>query len=155
MSGDGNAIGFDMGGTSCDVCVIEQGEVRPHRLATDRGEGDRAADGRRAHGRRGGGSIAWRDSGGALRVGPQVSRRRSRPRLLRPRRCREPTVTDANLELGYLAAERATRRRRSSSMQHAGRAALARLGDSLGLDPLESAEGIIRVANQEMVRACA
>ena len=35
-SADGNALGFDMGGTSCDVCVIENGNARPHRLAPDR-----------------------------------------------------------------------------------------------------------------------
>jgi N-methylhydantoinase A len=70
ISGDGNALGFDMGGTSCDVCVVEEGEVR-------------RTDSREIGGRviqlpmvdvhtvgAGGGSIGWRDSGGALRVGP-------------------------------------------------------------------------------------
>src|SRR4051812_15961530 len=71
LSGDGNALGFDMGGTSCDVCVIEDGQVR-------------RTDSRKIVGRpiqlpmvdvhtvgAGGGSIGWRDSGGALRVGPR------------------------------------------------------------------------------------
>ena len=52
LSGDGNALGFDMGGTSCDVCVVEDGRVRQDRLARARRAGDPAADGRRAHGRR-------------------------------------------------------------------------------------------------------
>ena len=68
---DGDAIGLDMGGTSCDVCVIESGEVR-------------RTDSREIAGRpiqlpmvdvhtvgAGGGSVAWRDPGGALRVGPR------------------------------------------------------------------------------------
>ena len=87
-SGDGNALGFDMGGTSCDVCVVEDGEVR-------------RTDSRKIAGRpiqlpmvdvhtvgAGGGSIGWRDSGGALRVGPALGRRRARARLLRARRRR-------------------------------------------------------------------
>src|SRR4051794_11902867 len=69
LSGDGNALGFDMGGTSCDVCVVEGGEVRRTE--------SREIDGRPiqlpmvdVHTVGAGGSIAWRDSGGALRVGP-------------------------------------------------------------------------------------
>jgi N-methylhydantoinase A len=71
LSGDGNAIGLDMGGTSCDVCVAEGGRVR-------------RTDSRQIGGRviqlpmvdvhtvgAGGGSIAWRDDGGAMRVGPR------------------------------------------------------------------------------------
>ena len=71
LSGDGNALGFDMGGTSCDVCVVEAGEVR----RTD----SREIDGRPIQlpmvdvhtVGAGGGSIGWRDSGGALRAGPR------------------------------------------------------------------------------------
>ena len=48
----------------------------------------------------GGGSLVWRDSGGALRVGPRERGRRAGAGLLRPRWRREPTVTDANLLLG-------------------------------------------------------
>ena len=51
ISGDGNALGFDMGGTSCDVCVIEDGAGAQDRLARARRPRDPAADGRRAHGR--------------------------------------------------------------------------------------------------------
>ena len=49
--GDGNALGFDMGGTSCDVCVIEDGRVRRTGSREIDGRADPAADGRRAHGR--------------------------------------------------------------------------------------------------------
>src|SRR6201999_2120863 len=71
LSGDGNALGFDMGGTSCDVCVVEDGAVR----RTD----SRTIDGRPiqlptvdVHTVRAGGGPVWRgDPGGALRVGPR------------------------------------------------------------------------------------
>lgn len=150
-SGDGNALGFDMGGTSCDVCVVEDGEVR-------------RTDSREIGGRpiqlpmvdvhtvgAGGGSIGWRDSGGALRVGPQSAGADPGPACY-ARGGSEPTVTDANLLLGYLAGDS---RLAGGVDLDAGAAerAVAGLGRSLGLDPMETASGILRVANQEMVRA--
>lgn len=151
ISGDGNALGFDMGGTSCDVCVVEAGEVQ-------------RTDSRRIGGRviqlpmvdihtvgAGGGSIGWRDPGGALRVGPRSAGADPGPACY-GRGGAEPTVTDANLLLGYLAADS----RLAGDVQldaDAAGAAIAALAASLGLNPLETAEGIIRVANQEMARA--
>jgi len=150
-SGDGNALGFDMGGTSCDVCVVEEGEVR-------------RTDSRVIGGRviqlpmvdvhtvgAGGGSIGWRDPGGALRVGPRSAGADPGPACYR-RGGEEPTVTDANLLLGYLAADSKLAGGVALDAEAAG-AAVGALGDSLGLDRLETAEGIVRVANQEMVRA--
>ncbi len=150
-SGDGNALGFDMGGTSCDVCVIEEGEVR-------------RTDSREIGGRTiqlpmvdvhtvgaGGGSIGWRDSGGALRVGPRSAGAEPGPACY-GRGGGEPTVTDANLLLGHLAADS----RLAGGIEldaGAAESALADLGRSLGLEPLQAAAGIVRVANQEMVRA--
>ena len=103
-SGDGNAIGFDMGGTSCDVCVVEEGEVR-------------RTDSRQIEGRTiqlpmvdvhtvgaGGGSIGWRDRGGGLRVGPRSAGAQPGPACY-GRGGTEPTVTDANLLLGRLAGD--------------------------------------------------
>jgi N-methylhydantoinase A len=150
-SGDGNALGFDMGGTSCDVCVIEDGRVR-------------RTDSRRIGGRTiqlpmvdvhtvgaGGGSIGWRDPGGALRVGPRSAGAEPGPACY-GRGGSEPTVTDANLLLGHLAAD--SRLAGGVELDAAGaEAAIAELGRSLGLAPLEAAAGIVRVANQEMVRA--
>ena len=150
-SGDGNALGLDMGGTSCDVCVIEEGEVR-------------RTDSRRIAGRTiqlpmvdvhtvgaGGGSIGWRDSGGALRVGPRSAGAQPGPACY-GRGGEEPTVTDANLVLGRLAADSTLAGDVALDLE-AARTAVAGLGDSLGLDESEAAEGILRVANQEMVRA--
>ncbi len=103
-AGEPDALGFDMGGTSCDVCVVEGGAVR-------------RTDSRRIEGRviqlpmvdvhtvgAGGGSIAWRDTGGALRVGPRSSGAQPGPACY-GRGGEEPTVTDANLLLGNLAAD--------------------------------------------------
>jgi N-methylhydantoinase A len=151
VSGDGNALGFDMGGTSCDVCVVEEGEVR-------------RTDSRRIGGRviqlpmvdvhtvgAGGGSIGWRDRGGALQVGPRSAGADPGPACY-GRGGVYPTVTDANLLLGYLAADSELAGGMALDAE-AARRAVAGLARSLGLDELATAEGIVRVANQEMLRA--
>lgn len=151
VSGDGNALGFDMGGTSCDVCVVEDGAVR-------------RTDSRHVAGRvlqlpmvdvhtvgAGGGSVAWRDSGGALRVGPRSAGAEPGPACY-GRGGSEPTVTDANLLLGHLAAD--SRLAGGVALDaEAAETAVARLAAELGIAATAAAEGIVRVANQEMVRA--
>ena len=150
-SGDGNALGFDMGGTSCDVCVVEDGAVRRTE--------SRQIDGRPIQlpmvdvhtVGAGGGSVGWRDAGGALRVGPRSAGAAPGPACY-GRGGREPTVTDANLVLGHLAAD--SRLAGDVALDAAAaEAAIDRLGAELGLDRLQVASGIVRVANQEMVRA--
>jgi N-methylhydantoinase A len=149
--GESNAIGFDMGGTSCDVCVVEEGAVR-------------RTDSRRIGGRviqlpmvdvhtvgAGGGSIGWRDTGGALRVGPRSAGADPGPACY-GRGGDEPTVTDANLLLGHLAADSTLAGDVALDLA-AARAAIRDLARSLDLGELETAEGIARVADQEMVRA--
>jgi N-methylhydantoinase A len=151
IAGDGNALGLDMGGTSCDVCVVEDGEVR-------------RTDSRQIGGRTiqlpmvdvhtvgaGGGSIGWRDAGGALRVGPRSAGADPGPACY-GRGGTEPTVTDANLLLGNLAAD-STLAGDVALDPEAAAKALGALAKSLGLDEMEAAAGIVRVANQEMVRA--
>ena len=149
--GEDNAIGFDMGGTSCDVCVVEEGAVR-------------RTDSRQIGGRTiqlpmvdvhtvgaGGGSIGWRDTGGALRVGPRSAGADPGPACY-GRGGTEPTVTDANLLLGRLAADSSLAGGVALDLD-AAEAAVSALAESLGLAALETAEGIARVADQEMVRA--
>ena len=151
LCGDGDALGIDMGGTSCDVCVVDGGAVR-------------RTDSREIGGRvlqlpmvdvhtvgAGGGSVGWRDSGGALRVGPRSAGSQPGPACY-GRGGTEPTVTDANLLLGYLAAD-STLAAGVEMDAEAARGAIAALGSQLGLGELEAAEGIVRVANQEMARA--
>jgi N-methylhydantoinase A len=151
LSGDGNAVGLDMGGTSCDVCVVDGGRVR-------------RTDSRQIAGRviqlpmvdvhtvgAGGGSIGWCDAGGALRAGPRSAGADPGPACY-GRGGTEPTVTDANLLLGYLDASSTLAGGVELQVDRA-REAVGRLGGELGLGELETAEGIVRVANQEMVRA--
>jgi N-methylhydantoinase A/oxoprolinase/acetone carboxylase beta subunit len=100
----------------------------------------------------GGGSIAWRDAGGALRVGPRSAGADPGPAAY-GRGGTEPTVTDANLVLGHLDVERPLAGGVTLDADAALRA-VARLADELGLDDARAcAEGIVRVANTEMVRA--
>jgi N-methylhydantoinase A len=146
-----DAIGLDMGGTSCDVCVVDAGEVR-------------RTDSREIEGRpvqlpmvdvhtvgAGGGSIAWRDTGRALRVGPRSAGAEPGPACY-GQGGTEPTVTDANLLLGYLSPDSEL----AGGVMldgDAARRSIAELGEGLGLGEIETAEGIVRVANQEMIRA--
>jgi N-methylhydantoinase A len=151
QAGAPDAVCFDMGGTSCDVCVVEGGSVhergasaiagRPLALPTVAVHTVGA----------GGGSIAWRDPGGALRVGPRSAGADPGPACY-DRGGTEPTVTDANLVLGYLAADRPLAGEVRLDRRLAEEAVVG-LGRSLGLDVLSCAQGIVRVANAEMVRA--
>jgi N-methylhydantoinase A len=150
-SGDGNALGFDMGGTSCDVCVVENGTVRrtDSRLVGGRTIQLPMVDVHTVGA--GGGSVGWRDAGGALRVGARSVGADPGPACY-GRGGSEPTVTDANLLLGHLAGDSQLAGGVALDAA-AAEAAVDRLAGSLGLEPIEAAAGIIRVANQEMVRA--
>jgi N-methylhydantoinase A len=151
MAGHPDAIGIDMGGTSCDVSVVDDGEVR-------------RTDSREIEGRpiqlpmvdvhtvgAGGGSIGWRDAGGALRVGPRSAGAEPGPACY-GRGGTEATVTDANLLLGYLSSDSDLAGGVALDVDTARRA-VASLGDQLELGEIETAEGIVRIANQEMIRA--
>lgn len=148
-SGTPDLLCFDMGGTSCDVCVVEGGAVRE-------------TAGREVGGRplalpmvdihtvgAGGGSIAWRDRGGALRVGPRSAGAAPGPAAY-GNGGSEPTVTDANVVLGRVAGPMAGGVALDADAAHRAVGALA--GD-LGLSVEDCAEGIVRVANSEMLRA--
>jgi N-methylhydantoinase A len=138
-AGVSDAISFDMGGTSTDVCLIRGGEAGrsaereaggfPLRLPTV----DLQTVGA------GGGSIVWRDAGGALRVGPESAGADPGPACY-GRGGTRPTVTDANLLLGRLPP-------RLAGGLELDRAAAERAFE--GLDPAEALE----VVNAEMLRA--
>jgi N-methylhydantoinase A/oxoprolinase/acetone carboxylase beta subunit len=142
---------FDMGGTSCDVCVIESGAARE--------TGGRAIAGRtlalpmvdiETVGA-GGGSIAWRDGGGALRVGARSAGARPGPACY-GNGGSEPTVTDAHLVLGHLG-DRPTLADGIELDHEAARTAVAGLADELAIGTEDCAAGILRIADTEMVRA--
>jgi N-methylhydantoinase A len=150
-AGERDVLCFDMGGTSCDVCLIESDTVAEtaQRQVADRPLALPALDIHTVGA--GGGSIAWRDQGGALRVGPRSAGAVPGPASY-GRGGKEPTVTDANLVLGRLPAE-GTLAGGVALQPKAAFDAVAALAGQLGLSPLACAEGIVKVAETEMLRA--
>src|SRR3954452_11709394 len=150
-AGATGAVCLDMGGTSCDVSVARDGRVE--------GTGGREVGGRAlalpmvdVHTvGAGGGSVAWRDPGGALRVGPRSAGADPGPACY-GRGGEEPTVTDANLLLGYLD-HRSPLAGGVELDRDAAEKAIAGLAGELGISTEEAAAGIARVAGTEMVRA--
>src|SRR5262249_15555011 len=139
LAGFENAIGLDMGGTSTDVCLIAGG-------AAER-TSERPVGGLPIHlpsvdihtVGAGGGSIVWRDRGGALRVGPQSAGADPGPACY-GRGGTQPTVTDANLAIGRLPD------------RLAGGVALDRAAAERALDGFDPA-AVVDVVNAEMLRA--
>jgi N-methylhydantoinase A len=139
LAGIENAIAFDMGGTSTDVCLIAGGRAErasersvaglPIRLPTV----DLHTVGA------GGGSLVWTDAGGALRVGPQSAGANPGPACY-GRGGTQGTVTDANLLLGRLP------------QALAGSVELDRRAAERALDGIDPA-AVVDVVNAEMLRA--
>ena len=142
---------FDMGGTSCDVCLIEGDRVTEtaERVIAGRPLSLPALDIHTVGA--GGGSIAWRDAGGALRVGPASAGAVPGPACY-GRGGTEPTVTDANLLLGRLLEDSALAGNLQLDRAAAERA-VAGLARELGLETIACAKGIVRVAEAEMLAA--
>jgi N-methylhydantoinase A len=142
-------IGFDMGGTSTDIALVVGG--KPFLSATRSvGEArialpslDIVTLGA------GGGSIAHINRAGMMQVGPQSAGADPGPACYGTGGT-VPTVTDANLLLGYLDPASFLGGRRRLDVA-AAEAALARLGGPLGLDPVDTAAGIYRLVNARMV----
>ncbi|HEY4251268.1 MAG TPA: hydantoinase/oxoprolinase family protein [Roseomonas sp.] len=141
-------VTFDVGGTSTDIALIEGGEAALGR-------------GREVGGERialesldivtlgaGGGSIAHLGPGGLLQVGPRSAGAVPGP-VCYGQGGTEPSVTDANLVLGYLDPANFLGGRRMLD-RAAAEAAFARLGAQLGLDAARTAAGAHRIANLRM-----
>jgi N-methylhydantoinase A len=151
LAGAAHVLSFDMGGTSTDVAVVDGGQVR---LATTQAVAGRVlqlpmVDVHTVGA--GGGSIGWADPGGALRAGPHSAGADPGPACY-GRGGTLPTVTDANLLLGYLGAGAALAGGVRLDREAAERA-LDGLARELSIDREEAALGIVRVADQEMARA--
>ena len=150
-AGQPNTISVDMGGTSFDVCLSYRGEVR----RTSEAEIDRlplkvpTVDIHTLGA--GGGSIAWIDPGGGMRVGPQSAGAHPGPACY-GQGGEAPTVTDANLVLGRLNPDRFLGGRMSLDPELARRAISDHLATPLGLGLEEAAEGIVRVVNASMIK---
>ena len=151
LSGFGDIIAMDMGGTSTDISLVLDGRPQVTREAALDGIPIRIpvidinAIGA------GGGSIAWIDEGGALRVGPRSAEAVPGPACY-GRGGAEPTVTDANLVLGRLGGDTRLGGELTLNAEAATRAILTRIAEPLGLDVIEAASGILRVANATMAR---
>ena len=146
-----NAIAFDMGGTTAKAGVIYKGEALTTGAALIGGY-DKALPVQIAmmdifEVGTGGGSIA-RVEDGALRVGPQSAGAQPGPACYGLGGT-EPTVTDANLMLGRLGADRFLGGEMKLDVQAAERA-LARVGKPLGMNATEAADGILRIAATAM-----
>lgn len=157
MLGDGNIISLDIGGTTAKCSLIEGGEVRittDYRLeASPRSSGyplkvpvvDIVEIGA------GGGSIAWFDAGGALRVGPLSAGADPGPACY-GRGGTEPTVTDALLITGVLDPGYFLGGQLAVDVELARRA-YAPVAARLGVAIEEAAAGVIRVVNEQTIDA--
>ncbi|HKH76446.1 MAG TPA: hydantoinase/oxoprolinase family protein [Rubrobacteraceae bacterium] len=150
-SGYQNLLTFDMGGTSSDVATILNGEALTTTEAAIAGVPIKLPMVDVHTVSAGGGSIAWVDAGGALRVGPHSAGADPGPAAYGIGG-EDTTVTDANLFLGYLQDE-ATLGGEVTLSRERSEEALKRIGAELGMDPLDVALGVVQVANTEMVGA--
>ena len=145
-------VTFDMGGTSSDVSLVRDGEALQTTEADVGGHPVRVPMVDVHTVGAGGGSIAWIDEGGALRVGPRSAGADPGPACY-GHGGTDPTVTDANLLLGYLGPDTVLGEDLELAVEPA-REALDELADEAGLaDARAAAEGVYRVANAAMTRA--
>lgn len=151
QSGHANIITFDMGGTSTDVALIESGEARIGLDMSVAGYPIRAPMIDINTVGAGGGSIAWIDSGGHLKVGPQSAGAVPGPAGYGHGGA-EATVTDANLALGILNRTSLLGGRMAVDAEAADRA-IARLAEDLSLDSIDVARGILSIVTVNMARA--
>jgi N-methylhydantoinase A len=151
LAGFEDLITFDMGGTSTDVALLNQGHCKLASEATVHGYPIKAPMLDIHTVGAGGGSIAYVDNGGLLKVGPRSCGADPGP-VCYDRGNPEPATTDANVVLQtlnpkYLLAGRMKVR------QDLARAAIQRLAEPLGLGLMECAQGIISVVTANMARA--
>ena len=153
-------LSFDMGGTTAKVCVIAGGKptmvsaievARTQRFKKGSGMPLLTPSVELLEIGAGGGSIARRDLLGLLKVGPESAGADPGP-VCYGRGGSLPTVTDANLVLGYLDADYFLGGRMRLDLAGA-RAALAKLGDELGMSATEAAWGVHQVVNEHMAQA--
>jgi N-methylhydantoinase A len=157
-------LSFDMGGTTAKACLIEKARpMESPRIEVGAQLAAGQPGGREGFPVRtpsfdivevgaGGGSIAWIDSAGALRVGPNSAGADPGPACYR-RGGLDPTVTDANVVLGYINPEMIAARTLPIDRDRAVEVIEKNIARPLGMQVLEAAQGILDVANATMVRA--
>jgi len=147
-----NLLTFDMGGTSTDVSAITAGELtyaKRHQIEWDIYSVLPMVEINSVG--QGGGSIAWIDAAGALRVGPRSAGAYPGPACYR-RGGTEPTITDSNLVRGVLQTDTFVGGEIELDEDAAG-AALGTVADAFGGDLLDVAQGIYDIANANMMEA--
>jgi N-methylhydantoinase A/oxoprolinase/acetone carboxylase beta subunit len=149
LSGFTRILGFDMGGTSTDVSLCD-GEPRETLEASIDGFPVRVPMLDIHTVGAGGGSIARVDEGGLLRVGPESAGADPGPACYG--KGDRPTVTDAHVVLGRIAADQLIGGEMHLDTARAA-AAVDSIADQLGISRLRAAQGILRVANANMERA--
>ncbi len=146
-----DVITIDMGGTSSDICLIDKGQPRLTTEADIEGYPiklpmiDINTIGA------GGGSIAWIDDGGALRVGPQSAGADPGP-VCYGRGGKEPTVTDANAILGRINPAYLLGGEMAMYLDQAKEVMALKIAEPLGISLAQAAAGIISVVNANMIR---
>ena len=164
--GHPNVLSFDMGGTTTKTCLIQDGTPRvtkDYQVGGEAGRGTGAFGGASGYPIRtpvidlaeigaGGGSIAWVDSGGVLRVGPQSAGAAPGP-VCYAQGGDEPTITDANLVLGRLNPDYFLGGEIGLDVDAAHKAIEQKCAGPLGLGLEEAAHGIVEIANSAMVNA--
>lgn len=150
QTGLGKLLTFDMGGTSTDVALIDggiqltsEGRIGPWPVAVPQVDMHTIGAG--------GGSIAYVDAGGLLQVGPESAGAAPGPACY-GKGGRQPTVTDANAVLGRLQPEYFLGGKMKLDLS-AAQQAVDTLARPLGLTREQTAQGIIDIANEHMVRA--
>ena len=149
--GHGNVITCDMGGTSTDAAIIRDAGYALAREGRIGGFPNRVPQIEINTVGAGGGSIAYLDTGGFLNVGPRSAGAVPGPACY-ARGGSEPTVTDANVVLGRLAPQDGTDGEIRIDAERAHEA-VAGLAHRLGLDTVQTAEGIVRIALTRMTGA--
>ncbi|MFP5336732.1 MAG: hydantoinase/oxoprolinase family protein [Actinomycetes bacterium] len=152
LCGVSTVITFDMGGTSCDVALIEGGAPRltgggligGRQVALPSLDIDTVSAG--------GGTLAGVDARGVLTVGPDSAGSVPGPAGY-GRGGTRPTVTDANLVLGYLSARSRLGGSLALDTDAATRAVREHVAEPLGLDVVDAAKGIVDVVNAQMEEA--
>jgi N-methylhydantoinase A len=145
-------ITFDMGGTSTDVALIRDGVPAKHNVRDMGGFPVRTRSLDIHTIGAGGGSVAWVDSGGLLKVGPRSAGAVPGPACY-GRDGTEPTVTDANVVLGRLNPKSLLKGRMPVFADQARAAIESRVCAALGIDLVRAASGIIEIVNVNMMGA--
>src|SRR5699024_6222586 len=146
-----NVITFDMGGTSMDACLIEDGDFNLTTLSNINDMPIKLPMIEIHTIGAGGGSIAWVDAGGALRVGPKSSGAIPGP-VCYGKGGGEPTVTDANVVLNRLNPKYILGGAMEIDVESAKEGIERKIAKPLGMTIERAAEGILKVANMNTIR---